>query len=66
MSKIRKYFNAIECFIEAYIEDIFILSGLLIIIVATFFISKIAGLYSLGIILFGLGIYFSIKPPGKG
>lgn len=45
-----------------YLEDILILSGLTIIVMATFFISKIAGLYSLGATLFGLGIYFARYP----
>jgi len=45
-----------------YMEDILILVGLFIIIVATFLISKIAGLYVTGVILFGLGIYFSKYP----
>jgi hypothetical protein len=51
--------------IKNYIEDIFILSGLTIIVIATFLISKIIGLYVLGTVLFGLGIYFSISPPRK-
>lgn len=46
-----------------YIEDILILSGLIIIIVATFLVSRILGLYILGIILFGLGVFFSRHPP---
>ena len=45
-----------------YMEDILILSGLLIIIIATFLISIIAGLYITGITLFGLGVYFSKYP----
>ena len=46
-----------------YIEDIFIFCGLGLIIVTTFFVSKIAGLYLLGFILIGLGLYFSRNPP---
>lgn len=45
-----------------YLEDILIISGLLIIITATFLLSKIIGLYITGIILFGLGVYFSKNP----
>ena len=46
-----------------YIEDILIFCGLGLIIVTTFFVSKIAGLYLLGFILIGLGLYFSRNPP---
>ena len=46
-----------------YIEDIFILSGLILIIIATFSLSKIIGMYVLGAILFGLGVFFSRHPP---
>lgn len=48
-----------------YIEDILILSGLTVIVITTFLLSKIAGLYCLGAVLFGLGVYFSISPPEK-
>lgn len=46
-----------------YIEDIFIVSGLLLIIIATFLVSIIAGIYVLGVVLFGLGIFFTRHPP---
>jgi len=46
-----------------YIEDILIISGLLLIIIATFLISVIAGIYLLGLVLFGLGIFFTRHPP---
>lgn len=52
-------------FIKNYIEDILILSGLAIIVIATFLVSKIIGLYVLGSILFGLGIYFTKCPLGR-
>lgn len=48
--------------ITKYLEDILILSGLLIIIGATFLVSKIIGLYVTGVALFGLGVYFSKYP----
>lgn len=48
-----------------YIEDILILSGLTVIVTTTFLLSLIAGLYSLGIALFGLGIYFAKNPPER-
>lgn len=49
-------------FIVKYLEDILIISGLLIIMAATFLISKIIGLYITGAVLFGLGVYFSRNP----
>ncbi|WP_353096219.1 hypothetical protein [Tissierella praeacuta] len=58
MIKIKKH-------IVEYIEDIFIISGLILIIIATFLVSKIIGVYVLGFILFGLGVFFSRHPPRK-
>jgi hypothetical protein len=49
-------------FIIKYLEDILIMSGLLIIVTATFLISSIFGMYVLGLILFSLGVYFSKYP----
>lgn len=49
-------------FIKKYIEDMLVLSGLTIIVIATFLLSTIAGLYCLGGSLFGLGIYFTRYP----
>mgnify|MGYP001168682900 CR=1 FL=1 len=46
-----------------YIEDFFIISGLILIVIATFLLSKIIGIYVLGAILFGLGVFFSRHPP---
>lgn len=48
--------------IKNYIEDILIISGLLTIIEATFLVSKIIGIYALGIVLLSLGIYFAKYP----
>ena len=48
-----------------YIEDIFIISGLALIVIATFLLSKIIGMYVLGIILFGIGVFFSRHPPRR-
>lgn len=53
-------------FIKNYIEDILIISGLTVMVGTTFFISKIAGFYTLGTVLLGLGVYFSKNPPGRG
>lgn len=48
--------------IKDNIEDILILSGLLLIIIATFLINIIAGIYITGLILLALGIYFTKYP----
>lgn len=52
-------------FIANYIEDILIFSGLVVITVATFLLSVIAGLYVLGALLVALGCYLA-KYPIKG
>lgn len=62
MKFIKKRFNSMINLIKKYLEDILILSGLSIIVIATFLISKIAGLYVTGAVLFGLGVYFSKFP----
>ena len=49
-------------FINQYLEDILIISGLAFIVKATFLLSKIAGLYCIGVFLLGLGIYFTKYP----
>jgi len=48
-----------------YGEDILIFSGLVVIIVTTFFVSKIAGGYVAGAILTGLGAYLARCPPKR-
>lgn len=48
-----------------YGEDILIFSGLVVIIVTTFFISKIAGGYATGAVLVGLGAYLARFPPKR-
>jgi hypothetical protein len=60
---LKRLFNPhLRTFIAAYIEDILILSGLIIIIKTTFLLSIIAGLYTLGGILLLLGLYFARNP----
>lgn len=51
--------------IGKYIEDILIISGLILVAVATFSISTIAGLYCVGASLLGLGIWFAKHPVGR-
>ncbi len=50
-------------FIINYIEDLCILFGLVVIIMATFFISVIGGMYVTGTISVLLGAYFTRYPP---
>lgn len=47
-----------------YIEDILIIGGLAVIATATFLLSVIAGLYFIGAVLLGLGIWFMAHPIG--
>ena len=56
MSKVKKL-------VLKYIEDIFIIGGLILIVIATFLISRIIGTYVLGMVLFGIGIFLSRHPP---
>lgn len=53
-------------FLTDYIEDICIFAGLVVIIVATFLISTIAGMYVLGVSLVLLGAYFTRYPLKRG
>jgi len=57
--------SVIKKIIDEYIEDILILSGLAILVGTTFFISIIAGFYTLGTTLFGLGVFFARHPKRK-
>lgn len=58
----KKWVTIIKKCVTKYIEDILIFSGLLVIIIATFLVARIIGLYITGLILFGLGVYFSRNP----
>jgi len=52
--------------LSSYTEDFFILTGLFLIILATFLLSEIIGLYVLGFILIGIGVMFTrIRPKGR-
>ena len=51
--------------IKNYIEDLLICSGLGLIILATFMLSTVAGIYAAGTILLGLGFWFTRHPPEK-
>jgi len=51
--------------LSGFTEDFFICIGLLLIVIATFMVNKIAGVYILGFICLGLGILIAIKPPRR-
>jgi hypothetical protein len=51
-------------FINKYIEDILIFSGLAAIVTATFMLSIIAGIYCLGAALLAVGVLLA-KYPGR-
>lgn len=46
-------------------EDVLIIGGLICIAAATFQLSSVCGLYIVGAELLGLGIWFTVHPPGK-
>lgn len=48
-----------------YIEDILIVSGLILIIIAAFLLNKILGIFISGVTLFSLGVYFARFPLGR-
>jgi len=58
----RAFARCLRSVISNYVEDILIISGLMIMIKATFLLSKIAGLYALGGVLLLLGLYFARNP----
>lgn len=58
MKFLKNYVGKMK-FLKKWIEDIFIISGLTVLVTTTFFINKIIGFYALGVVLFGLGIYFA-------
>ncbi len=64
LNKLMKSIN-IGQFLIKYIEDMLIVSGLAVLVGTTFLLSKILGLYSLGVVLLGLGIYLAKYPPGR-
>lgn len=49
----------------ALAEDLFILTGLSLIVVATFMLNTMAGIYALGVISLGLGVILARRPPKR-
>lgn len=57
---IKQKFNDLMAFIGTFTAEILVVIGALFIILATFKINTIAGLYCLGFIVIVLGIFLSI------
>jgi len=55
--------NKLFKFISSYIEDIFIFIGLLILILTTYKLNRVAGSYLLSLIFILIGIFISKRPP---
>lgn len=55
--------NKLFKFISSYIEDIFIFIGLLILILTTYKLNRVAGNYLLSLIFILIGIFISKRPP---
>lgn len=49
-----------------YLDDVLILGGAAAIVVATFLLHTIAGIYALGAAMLALGIWFARHPIGRG
>lgn len=58
--------NKIKQFLLNHAEDFLIFIGLFLVILATFLLNTIAGIYVTGIILFLQGVYFTKFPIRKG
>jgi hypothetical protein len=56
----------IKQFLLKYYDDLLIFAGLTVLITTTFRINKFAGLYSLGAVLFILGLFFAMTNGRKG
>ncbi|WP_019850635.1 hypothetical protein [Desulfitobacterium sp. PCE1] len=63
---VKKKMDRFKVLLLDYLEDFLIFMGLLLIMLATFLLNSIAGIYATGIILFLLGVYFIRFPIKKG
>jgi type IV secretory pathway TrbL component len=59
IDSIKATFNKIIKAISTYIAEIFVIAGAYFIILATFKLNTIAGLYCLGIILLLIGLFLA-------
>lgn len=51
--------------LSGYVEDFFIFIGLFLIIIATFIVNIIAGIYTLGFICLAIGFILARQPPRR-
>ncbi|MFD2671823.1 hypothetical protein [Marinicrinis sediminis] len=63
--KTEKFLERTKGILKEHFDDLLMLLGLVFIVIPTFIISSIAGLYTLGAVLFLLGLFFAI-PSRKG
>lgn len=56
----------LSAFLQKYLEDFFILVGLIFILYTTFSINYVAGMYLTGVIFIILGVLIAKKPPERG
>ena len=63
--KIAGVFKRLSAVLGQYIEDLLIFLGLFFIVYTTFTVDWTAGMYCLGVCLFGLGVYFTRHPIEK-
>lgn len=62
----KNLINKLKKVLLNHIEDFLIIVGLLSITSATFALNPIAGVYVVGVVCLGLGIYFVKFPIDKG
>lgn len=60
MIHIKKLISKTNKFIKSIVNEFFILSGLSLIVVATYFINVIAAMYLLGTVLILFGLFLAI------
>lgn len=63
--RIARVFKQTGAVLGQYVEDLLILLGLFFIVYTTFTVNWTAGMYCLGVCLFGLGVYFTRHPIEK-
>lgn len=51
--------------LSKFTEDFFIFLGLILIVIATFMINKVAGIYILGFVFLVIGLLLARKPPKR-
>ena len=62
----KRKINKIGAFFGGHMDDILILAGLTDLIITTFIVNLIAGLYTLGAVLFLMGVFLAVTSARKG